>query len=88
MNARMISREGERLYKHMIVKVFLPGNNRAVIWRMNAPNGKGFTVDAMEAELVRVAERVEQHFPAHEHRLVPVGPCRFNFVWEKEKSLT
>jgi hypothetical protein len=85
---RMITLEGERLYKRMFVKVFLPGNTRAVVWRVSAPNGKGFTATAMEEELGRIAERIEQHFPAHEHRLVPVGPCRFNFVWEKEKSLT
>jgi hypothetical protein len=84
---RMIRAEsGELLAKSVRIKIFTPGNKRAVTRVHLAGSGRGIGVDGVDGLLKRTADKIEQQWPAEEYSLVQVGPFAFNFVWRASQS--
>lgn len=61
------------------VKVFHPGNKRAVTHRTIAPKGKHFLAEHVEQILKGYVDKVEAAAP-DQYRMVQVAPGEFNFV--------
>jgi hypothetical protein len=70
--------------KKITFKVFAPGNQQRKEIVIRAPKGKTFTAQGIEALQHEMAARVEQSFPEHDYRFVPIGADAFNFVHEDE----
>jgi hypothetical protein len=61
------------------IKLFQPGNKKAVTGRIVAGPGRHFTAANVEAALREYAEKVEAAMPDR-YRIVQVGRAAFNFV--------
>jgi hypothetical protein len=70
--------------KKITFKVFAPGNQKRKEIVIRAPKGKKFTDEGIESLQHEMAARVEQSFPGHDYRFVPIGADAFNFVHEDE----
>ncbi len=81
---RLITKDGQRLFKKMKAKIFFPGNHKHVVKEHRAPVGKGITEEGMSSWLKVLADAIEKQFPHHEYRLVQIGSWSFNFVWVRE----
>ena len=78
--------KGERLVKALTMKIFTPGNKKALTRVVRAPAGKGLNFDGIQAELQTMADRIERQWPTEEYAMVATGPASFNFVWRKTKE--
>jgi hypothetical protein len=70
--------------KKITFKVFAPGNQKRKEIVIRAPKGKKFTEQGIESLQHEMAARIEQSFPEHDYRFVPIGADAFNFVHEDE----
>ena len=76
----MLTANGERLYKSVLVTVVFPDNKKKVRNLHRAAPGQGFNANAIQEILWQWATKVEQDFYPQEFRLVELGPAEFNFV--------
>lgn len=81
---RMVN--GDRLFTHLTLKLFLPGNKKRIVRNLKPPQGMYINSTIIEAQLMAAAKEIDRKFPQHEYRLVPTGPASFNFVWVREKA--
>lgn len=75
---------GQINLKRLAFKVFAPGNKRFKKLLVLAPHRKAFTPQGVDDVLSQMATRVEESFPEHDYRFVPIGTGEFNFVHEDE----
>ena len=68
--------------KKLIFKVFAPGNERRREFVIRTPKGKQFSQQGIERLQSEMASKVEESFPGHDYRFVPIGKTEFNFVHE------
>jgi hypothetical protein len=68
--------------KKIVFKIFAPGNQKRKEFVILAPKGQKFTEQGIETLQSQMATRVEEGFPGHDYRFVPVGANAFNFVHE------
>jgi len=68
----MRSRTGEKLYRHMTVRVIVPGQ-KDVTWRAKAKPGTGYGAEQLDAMLDHAAASVEKQYPSVDFRLVETG---------------
>lgn len=74
--------DGKELFKVINIRVFSEHNAGSQLFRQRARPGQGFTEEAVDEFLERVADQVEQRFPQFEYSLVRLGQAHFNFVWK------
>lgn len=74
------------LVRHIVVKVFQPGNKHFRTLRLQAPPRKGFTEQGIEAALKQIADQIERFHPNEEYELKELTGRQFNFVWKGAKE--
>jgi len=79
---------GELLFRTLKVKIFTPHNLKARSFILRAEGNKAFTREGIDAQLDHIAQQIEEQYPEHEYRLIPIGGGIFNFVWQAEKATT
>lgn len=75
----LIAKNGERIYRRIDVKVFLP-DGTFKRERLQAPPKSGFSPENIDKALTAVADNIERQFPQFDYRLVPLSAYQFNFV--------
>jgi len=73
-------------FKQLRVKIFTPGNKKCRQMVLRAPSGRLITPQGIDNQLENLVNQVETLYPAHDYRLVALGPNVSNFVWQREKE--
>lgn len=68
------------LVRHILIKVFQPGNKLSRTLRLQAPPRKGFSEQGIQSALKQVADRIERLHPLEEYELKELKGHQFNFV--------
>lgn len=80
------SKEGDRLYHCVIIRIFNVDNNGKVTKRFVAGPGKGYSFEQIEKMLEHFAEDLERRLPEHDYQIVQITPASFNFVWRGRRA--
>jgi hypothetical protein len=79
---RHYSKDGEKLYKIVRVKVFMPGNGHCERHLFKPKPGTGFTAEGVDDILRAISDKLEERLPGHEYELVELANNGFNFIWK------
>lgn len=84
----MQTKNGDRLFPWVKVRVFTPGNKQSKLQLVRAGNKKGFTSEGVDHVLDSACTWLEQRWPDQEFRMVQVGPTQYNFVHVGERKVS
>lgn len=80
------SKDGDKIYSVVRVKIFMPGNARNEKHVFHAEKGQGFTADGVDMLLRKISDTLEKDLPGHEFNLIELRDNTFNFVWKGRKA--
>jgi len=80
----MRSGDGDKLYKHLTVKVIV--GDKTMRHQFVAPAGNGYSEVDIEGILERAIEYIDKKFPKLEFKQVCLGPNAYNYIATGERE--
>lgn len=82
-------RDRSPAWKFIEIKVVgMPDGVKDSVIRQQARPGHAFGKEAVDEAVWRIANIVDQKYPAWEFKMVELAPNRFNFVWTGRRVAT